>query len=45
MPVWLRKFYIKKLVETREAEKKAANPSSKEQAGKRLASPPIVNKK
>ena len=45
MPIWLRKFYIKKLIETREAEKKAANPNAKENASKRLASPPIVNKK
>ena len=32
MPIWLRKFYIKTLIETKEAEKKASEPKTKSKA-------------
>lgn len=32
MPIWLRKFYIKTLVETKEAEKKASEGKTKSKA-------------
>lgn len=43
MPIWLRKYYIKQLIETKEAEKKAHEPKSAQKTPK-VARPEIFRK-
>ena len=43
MPVWLRKFYMRQLVETKEAEKKAKEGKSTQKPAK-VAKPEIFRK-
>jgi hypothetical protein len=44
MPIWLRRFYIKKLIETKEEEKKARE-GKPAKTNNRATPPPIVRKK
>ena len=41
MPIWLRKYYIKKLVETKQEERAPA----KNNTSNKMATPPIIRKK
>jgi hypothetical protein len=44
MPIWLRRFYIKKLVETKNEENKARE-GKPTKSNNRPSPPPIVRKK
>jgi hypothetical protein len=44
MPIWLRKYYIKKLIETREIENTPPEKKSQQNTSK-VAKPPILHRK